>query len=545
MKSLQSPSIFYLFILILLIASGDVLFFFKTQQYLLAIVDFLTCSVIFLLPLFFFRNHLKFYAWLLLPVMVLVPLNALAIILFNIPINDATVLLVLNTNYREASELMKGYVTEIIIITVVYFGLYYLLIRKLPNQISSKPAAFISIFVVCIMMLLPVASSSTISYITKLKGTFYMVFPTSVIRAVGTVHKQNQLISATKNERNSFKFGSTQISDLSSPQIYLLIIGESSRYQNWGINGYYRNTSPHLSKRSNLISFTNATTGGFITELAVPLILTGVGADHFETHIKQKSIVSAFKEAGFTTYWITNQTDEGNIRIHQEEADKKILLLTDFKSTRHAHPDMELVGALKKVLNEPGDKKFILIHTSGSHYDYSVRYSMEYDVFKPSNKTVFTQSTDYGHKDIIINSYDNSVLYSDAVIDSSINLIAQKKAFSYVAYTSDHGENLFDDGRKLSQHGYPVPSKYVSHIPQFVWFSDTLGKKFPEKVKNLKKHINASISSENIIYTLTDLGNIWYPKQDSTKNISSQYFKNNQQRILGANKNVYDCNLLK
>ena len=201
MKSLQSTSIFYLFILVFLIASSDVLFFFKTQQYLFAIVDLLTCSVIFLLPLFFFRNHLKFYAWLLLPVMVLVPLNALAIILFNVPINDATVLLVLNTNYQEASELMKGYITEIIIITVVYFGLYYLLIRKLPNQISSKSAASFSIFAICIMMLLPFASSSTISYISRLKGTFYFVFPTSIIRAVGTVYKQNQLISATKNEK--------------------------------------------------------------------------------------------------------------------------------------------------------------------------------------------------------------------------------------------------------------------------------------------------------------------------------------------------------
>ena len=545
LKSLNSSSIASFFVIILLIASGDLVFFFKTHQYLLAIVDLITCYVIFLLPLFFFRKHPKFYAWLLLPVIVLAPFNALAIILFDVPINDATILLILNTNYNETSELIQGYLLIFILIFMLYFGSYLLLISKLPNQISKKSASIISICSIVMLSLLPFASSSTDSYFSTLKGTFYFVFPTSIIRAVGVVFKQKQLISNSKIERDNYVFEAKQITNISGSQVYLLIIGESSRYDSWGINGYQKNTSPNLSKRPNLISFTNATSGGFITEFAVPLILTGVGADKFESHIKQKSIVSAFKEAGFSTYWITNQIDDGHIKIHLEEADKKTLLLSDFKSTKHLHQDMELVQALKKVLIEPGEKKFIVMHTLGSHYDYSARYPNEFDVFKPSNKSVFTQSTDVTHKNVIVNSYDNSILYTDAIIDSCIKMIAHKNAFSSVTYISDHGENLFDDSRNLSQHGYPYPSKYVSHIPYFVWYSDSLKKRFPHKIENLKKHINANISSENIIYTFTSMGNISYPKQDSSKNIASPYFKNNQQRILGANKKVYNCDSLK
>ncbi len=312
-----------------------------------------------------------------------------------------------------------------------------------------------------------------------------------------------------------------------------------------GINGYKKNTSPYLSQRTNFLSFSNTTSGGFITEFAVPLILTGVGADHFETHFKQKSIVSAFKEAGFATYWITNQIDNGHIKIHLEEADKKRLLLSDAKSVKHLHRDMELVDALKKVLAEPGEKKFIVMHTLGSHYDYSARYPDEFDLFKPSNKSVFTQSSDYTNKNVIINSYDNSILYTDAVINSSIVLVNHQNGYSSVTYLSDHGDDLFDDSRNLSQHGYPYPSKYISHIPYFVWYSDSLQKKFPEKIENLRKHVDARISSENIIHTFTSIGNVWYPKQDSSKNIASPYFKDNQQRILGANMKVYDCNSLK
>ena len=545
LRSQKSSSFIFLYVIILLISVGDLIFFIKTRQFLLAFIDVLACYAFFLFPIFFFKKHLKLYTWILLPVILLAPFNALSIIFFNVPINDATVLLIMNTNYGEILELMNGYYLIFVCSLLVYCSLYFLLIFKMPNRISVKSAAFISIISISILCLLPFAIFSKFSYFEKLKGTLYFVFPTSIIYAGVVVYKQNQLMNNSKNERNKFTFQAKQVTKLSGSQVYLLIIGESSRFGNWGINGYKKKTSPFLSQRTNFLSFSNATSGGFITEFAVPLILTGVGADHFETHFKQKSIVSTFKEAGFTTYWITNQIDEGHIKIHLEEADKKKLLLSDFKSTKYLHRDMELVEALKKILAEPAEKKFIVMHTLGSHYDYSARYPDEFDLFKPSNKSIFTQSSDYINKNIIINSYDNSILYTDAVIDLSIKLIALQNTYSSVTYISDHGDNLFDDSRNLSQHGYPYPSKYISHIPYFVWYSDSLRKKFPEKIENLRKHVNARISSENIIHTFTSIGNIWYPKQDSSKNIASPYFKGNQQRILGANMKVYNCNSLK
>ena len=545
LRNSKTASLLFLYAIILLISAGDLIYFIKTQQFLIAFVDTLACFSIFLLPIFFFKKRLKLYAWILLPVVLLAPFNALAIIFFDVPINDATILLILNTNYNEVLELLKVFSLIFPFTLILYGGLYFLLISKIPNQISVKLASFISILSISVLCLLPLASFSKFRYFDRLKGTLYSVFPTSLIYAGGMVYKEYKVMNNSKNERNKFTFNAKQATKISGSQVYLLIIGESARFNNWGINGYARNTSPLLSKRTNLLSFSNATSGGFITEFAVPLILTGVGADQFEEHFKQKSIVSAFKESGFATYWITNQVDEGHIKIHLEEADKKSLLLSDFKSTKHLHQDMELVVVLKKVLAESGEKKFIVMHTSGSHYDYSARYPDEFDLFKPSNKSVFTQSSDYNNRNIIINSYDNSILYTDAVIDSSINLIARQNAYSSVTYISDHGDNLFDDSRKLSQHGYPYPSKYISHIPYFVWYSDSLRKKFPEKIDNLKKHLNANISSQNLIYTFTSIGNVWYPKQDSSKNIASPYFKDTQQRILGANRKVYNCNSLK
>jgi glucan phosphoethanolaminetransferase (alkaline phosphatase superfamily) len=204
--------------------------------------------------------------------------------------------------------------------------------------------------------------------------------------------------------------------------------------------------------------------------------------------------------------------------------------------------DMQLVDTLKKILGQPGDKKFIIIHGLGSHYSYSARYPIQFDVFKPSNKSITTKLTDRKRKNVLINSYDNSICYTDAVIDSVISLVDKQNAFSSVTYISDHGEDLMDDSRGLTSHhmGTP-PTKYIAHIPFFVWYSPKLEAMYPDKISNLLHHKDAKISSQNLIYSLTSMVGIHYPTQDSLKDLTSASYKNNQQLIMGDSWKVYPC----
>lgn len=541
----KSTSVIYFFITIILIAICDFVFFFKTQQYSLAILGALACLSLLFLPVFLFKKNLRLYLKLLSPILLLIPFNLGAIFIFGVPINDSTILLILNTNFQEAMELIGGYLVTLTICFIFYVVGLLLLFTKVPNTMPSKTAYSISFIALIVLLLLPLFDPTIKRYFASIRSRFYTIFPTSLLYAAKMSFERYQLVHSTKKERENFTFNAKQEITINGKQLYVLIIGESARYDHWGINGYAKNTSPQLSKRENLISFNDAAAGGFITEYAIPLILTGVGADNFDKHYQQKSIVSAFKEAGFSTYWLTNQVDEGHISVHIQEAEKRYVHVSDSKATKNVHRDMELVETLKKILTEPGDKKFIVLHTSGSHYDYSVRYPDEFDIIKPSNKTVFSKSADKKFKDVLVNSYDNSIIYADAVIDSVITLISSQNAYSSVTYTSDHGENLFDDNRNLSQHAYPVPSKYIARVPYFVWYSPLLEKTFPDKIAHLKLHTNAKISSENIIHTLTSMSGIRYSKQDSSKNIASSHFKNNNQRILGASKKVYSSATLK
>lgn len=206
--------------------------------------------------------------------------------------------------------------------------------------------------------------------------------------------------------------------------------------------------------------------------------------------------------------------------------------------------DMVLVDKLKQILKDPGDKKFIVLHTFGSHFNYNSRYPDSYDIYKPSYKSVSALPSNRALRNVLINTYDNTIQYSDAVIDSVINLVSQSNSFSSVTYMSDHGEDLLDDSRDLIYHGSPVPSKYIAHIPFFIWYSPKLQKKYPEKINNLYKNKDAKVSSQNLIHSLTGMVGIHYPTQDSSKNIAGSNFQANESIILG-DRQTFNVNSLK
>lgn len=101
----KSTSVVFFFVTILLIAICDFVFFFKTQQYSLALLGALACLGLLFLPVFLFKKNLRLYLKLLLPIFLLIPFDLGSIILFGAPINDSTILLVLNTNFHEAMEI--------------------------------------------------------------------------------------------------------------------------------------------------------------------------------------------------------------------------------------------------------------------------------------------------------------------------------------------------------------------------------------------------------------------------------------------------------
>lgn len=114
-------------------------------------------------------------------------------------------------------------------------------------------------------------------------------------------------------------------------------------------------------------------------------------------------------------------------------------------SERSQYFDDELLFLVEKELKAGHQKLFIVLHAYGSHFNYKERYPESMSVFKPDNLT----DAKYENKEYLMNAYDNTIRYTDGFLASLITLLQKTNSFSAMLYTSDHGEDIFDDNRKL------------------------------------------------------------------------------------------------
>jgi glucan phosphoethanolaminetransferase (alkaline phosphatase superfamily) len=393
---------------------------------------------------------------------------------------------------------LNGYLIFIAIFLFIYGMLLRWTYKQFLNPINRRTASALSItglvMMVCVMTL-----GVTMARLNDRTDAFSRIFPVAEIRAIRDLYNMERDMKLSAVERKNFQFHTVNLDNSDSEQVHVLIVGETSRADHWGICGYNRETSPCLAKRHGLIAYKNVISSGYVTEISVPLILTGLDGRNFKDHYRRKGILGLFSEAGFDTYCLTNQVDYLHIDMHLREADHTANLRLGRRELAHILPDMVLLDSLDNVLKRPGKRKFIVIWTRGNHYNYSERYPLEYEYFKPSSKTIPSLATDIKNRNLLVNSYDNSIRYVDAFIDSVIGRVERNTKIGSVTFISDHGENLLDDDRHYSFHAQPIPSKYVGNVPLFIWCSAGLSDIRRKEVDHLLSHSSDTLSASVVL----------------------------------------------
>jgi len=206
-------------------------------------------------------------------------------------------------------------------------------------------------------------------------------------------------------------------------QLLVLGIGESLRADNMGVYNYPRNTTPFLSKNENMLDiFPTVYSAGTNTYGSVPASLS------ISEPIPNLSlsIINLAKDAGFKTYWLSNQAKysswDFSVSTIAEQAD-----YSDFPSNDEpgVETDEVLVDKLKQLLNDTkGEhKRLVILHFYGSHMTFSDRYPPSFAKFIGTAP--------------VIDEYDNSVLYSDFINQEITEMVVQQKG-RYMFF-SDHG----------------------------------------------------------------------------------------------------------
>ena len=303
-------------------------------------------------------------------------------------------------------------------------------------------------------------------------------------------------------------------------EIHFLVIGETARSSSFQINGYERETTPHLAKMPGLMSFKDVVAPAPVTTISVPVLLTPSDATTSRQASTLPSVMNVFKNAGFRVYWLSTQMKHGfwdtRCSTYAHDADEAQFLSGKLalsgEPTDAAH-DSELVKAAQKILERGEPKVLIVLHTMGSHAVYSDRYPPEFNRF-PSDPATCTkarndllQSTLTPEHDVHLrNAYDNSILYTDFVINQFIGLLGEQNAVSSLYYVSDHGENGGDAAVMPFAHGTLTTD--VLRVPLIVWLSQEYRALRPAKAEALHAHVETPFSTDTTFHTLIDLAGL-------------------------------------
>jgi glucan phosphoethanolaminetransferase (alkaline phosphatase superfamily) len=358
-----------------------------------------------------------------------------------------------------------------------------------------------------------------------LRAKFENSFPWGLPWRVWRFSEHWQALQAHQARIASFQFGVRQAiaAPVAARQVYLLVIGETGRIANWGLYGARRGTTPLLSARTDLTIFADATSAASATRESVSMMLTRRAPSAMLEPTGEPSVVTLFRQAGFKTYWFSTQgtagTHETPISVMAREANEvEFINGADYKGAGAL--DGQLLPRLQRTLARVEPKQFIVLHTLGSHLNYAHRYPAAFERFRPA-----LQASDRPdlwsaeHKAEMINAYDNSVLYTDSVLNQVIDMVAASGAVATVLYVADHGESLFDGDCSKAGHGFAAAVNY--RVPMVAWTSPAWQAWRPEAAASLKLRSKQAVSTLSVFPTLAGLAGLAIPAAHAHPDLSS------------------------
>jgi lipid A ethanolaminephosphotransferase len=272
--------------------------------------------------------------------------------------------------------------------------------------------------------------------------------------------------------------------------VFVLVIGEAARAQNFSLYGYGRETNPQL-KQDGVVAYPGAHSCATYTTASLRCMLSHKGADGISGN--DEPLPSYLYRHGIEVIWRTNNFGEPPLKVSRYDSADAIRKTCKQDCARLDYDDVLLHGLDTLLRNGKDDAKtLVILHQGGSHGpQYARKYPAEFERFKPTCQSVELQKCSANE---LVNAYDNTIVYTDDVLHRVIQMLKSvQNRPSAMLYMSDHGESLGEGGLYL--HGVPMalaPDVQFS-VPLLVWTSDEFmrrggGVKEPARVGHLLSH---------------------------------------------------------
>ena len=378
------------------------------------------------------------------------------ILTYSVIIDASTIGNVFNTRYSEASAFFSWPLWLTIVGLGVLPSLYCLLQPIVVGKAKTMGICCGSaLAVVLVVALMNVNQTLWISqHDTELGG---LLQPWSYL-----VNSVRLASSKADEQAEEIKLPDGKITD-DEKAVVVLVIGESARKANFQLYGYQRQTNPLLARQTALKVF-EATSNATYTTAGTKAILEPQNSDELYEMLPNY----AFR-TGVDVVWRTSNWGEPPIHVDEYVTNEE---LGEKYPDQHVYHDAILFHKLReRIESSQRNKVLIVVHTSTSHGpSYASKYPAEFEVFKPVARNVEEGEK---HVDWLVNAYDNTICYTDFLLDSLINTLRSMTDWrSAMIFISDHGESLGENG--VFMHGLPMrlAPKVQYEIPFLVWTSE-------------------------------------------------------------------------
>ncbi len=303
------------------------------------------------------------------------------------------------------------------------------------------------------------------------------------------------------------------------PVLLVLFVGETTRAQNFGLNGYARDTTPELAKR-DVIAFTDTTSCGTSTAVSVPCMFSGLGKARYsrEAALGRENLLDVLAHAGLKVEWHDNNTGDQNIarRTGWSRIERSVAP----GSCAQECTDEAMLPVIAQTADTMDRNTVLVLHMIGSHGPaYHLRYPAERRAFQPD--CLSTQFSDCTAEEIV-NAYDNSIRETDFVLARTIDILAaSERVIPAMLFLSDHGESLGENGLYL--HAAPdfMAPPEQTQVPFVLWldprFSTTMG----VDARCMKTRADRPASHDNLFSTVLGLMDVQTALHDPELDISA------------------------
>ncbi|WP_343550451.1 phosphoethanolamine transferase EptA [Pantoea sp.] len=432
---------------------------------------------------------------------------------FGIVIDRSMITNVMDTTASESMALMSPK----LIVTLVISGLlaallaWWIRVNNGPSfwKSAAKRIASIVVSVLCISLVAMFFYKDYASLFRNQKELIKSLSPSNSIVATLSWYNHSKTANLPLVQIGLDAQQKPQMLAGPKKNLTILVVGETTRAVNFQLNGYERETTPLLAK-DDVSYFPNTQSCGTATAVSLPCMFSNMPRSNYDDSLAshQEGLLDIIQRAGVQVLWNDNDGGCKGACDRVPHQDMTALNLPDMCHEGECYDEVLFHGIEDYIKNLKGNG-VIVLHTIGSHGPtYYNRYPPQFKKFTPTCDTNQIQDCS---QEQLVNTYDNTILYIDYIVDKAINVLKshQDQFTTSLVYLSDHGESLGENGAYLHGMPYAIAPSEQKHVPMLIWLSPDYQQRYGvDKSCIDKKAAQQGFSQDNLFSTMLGLTGI-------------------------------------